>query len=293
MPRSTGASPAPDAESGGSSVQVIDRALGLIKAISESDRPLTAVELAKTVKLNRSTAWRILATLEQHGLVERDTETGLRYVLGYFVSDLAARSHHDSLVRMARSTLLRLAESTGEFISLAVPQRLGIVYVDFVERRNSQVPDLLKSVSADRLHRAGPVHATSAGKIFLAWLPPDELDGVLPAPLERYTAATLTERRQLDKELATVRAQHYAVAYGEYEEYTSAISAPVLSDAGRLVAIANLFGPQQRLTRVRLRDLGPVLRDAGAEIAERLSQRAVTGAPPGAGRPREDVAPAG
>lgn len=258
-----------ETDPGGASVQVIDRAVDLLRTIARSDHPLTAPELARVTGLNRSTAWRILNTLERHGAVERDTDTGTRYVLGLLLGDLASQSRHDALVRRARPVLEGLVETSGELISLAVPQRLGIVYVDFLGPQVTRVPDWLQS-SPERLYRAGPVHATSAGKVFLAWLSPDEQDAVLPAVLPRYTGATVADRAALAADLAAVRRQRYATAFGEHEEYTSAVSAPVLSESDRLVAIVNLFGPRQRLTRARLRALGAELRTAGVEIAGRL-----------------------
>ncbi len=66
------------------------------------------MELATTTGLNRSTAWRLLATLDRHGLVERDPVTQ-RYSVGYAVLQMAAGGDYDSLVRRARPVVERLA----------------------------------------------------------------------------------------------------------------------------------------------------------------------------------------
>src|SRR2546429_609313 len=93
---------------------------------------------------------------------------------------------------------------TGRVQSLdrAVAQRLGLTYVDEV------VPPVV--LSARWLGRQVPIHATSAGKAFLAWLPDDEAESMLAAPLAEYTATTRTDRDALRAELAEIRAQGYS-----------------------------------------------------------------------------------
>ena len=70
-------------------IQSVDRAAMLIKAIADSRRPPTVIELAAECGLNRSTAWRLLATLDAHGLIERDP-VSQRYSLGYAFLRIAA-----------------------------------------------------------------------------------------------------------------------------------------------------------------------------------------------------------
>src|SRR5438093_10680746 len=94
-------------------IQAVDRAAALLKAIADSRQPLTVVELAALTGLNRSTAWRLLATLDQHGLVERDPVTQ-RYSVGYAVLQMAAGGDYDALVRRARRAVERLAHGAGE-----------------------------------------------------------------------------------------------------------------------------------------------------------------------------------
>jgi DNA-binding IclR family transcriptional regulator len=53
-------------------IQSVDRAAALIKAIADSPHSPTVNELAAACGLNRSTTWRLLATLDSHGLIERD-----------------------------------------------------------------------------------------------------------------------------------------------------------------------------------------------------------------------------
>jgi len=86
-------------------IQSVDRAAMLIKAIADSRQPPTVIELAAECGLNRSTAWRLLATLDAHGLIERDP-VSQRYSLGYAFLRIAAGAEPDgrSAAASRRST---------------------------------------------------------------------------------------------------------------------------------------------------------------------------------------------
>ena len=241
-------------------IQAVDRAAELLKAVAQSRQPRTVNELASATGLNRSTAWRLLATLDRHGLVERDPATQ-RYSVGYAVLQMAAAGGSDALVRRARPVLERLAVTTGETASLAVAKRFELVYVDQVEAPNIMSPNWLG--------RSVPLHATSSGKAFLAWLPPEEREALMPARLKRYTDATITSRRALEDELDAVRRDGYSICAGELEETEYGASAAVLNERQRPVAIVSVWGPQHRLPRERLAEVGADAVRAAGEI-ERL-----------------------
>ena len=238
-------------------IQSVDRAAALLKAIADSHRPPTVIELADVCGLNRSTAWRLLATLDQHGLVERDP-VSQRYRVGYAFLRIAAAAEHDPLVRRARPVLERLALETGETSNLAVAKRFNLVYVDQVDPPQIMAPNWLG--------KPVPLHATSSGKAFLAFLAQDERDAVLAGRLERFTDTTVTERRRLEQELDAVRRDGYSVCVGELEESLFGASAAVLSEQGRPVAIVSVWGPEHRVTRERLPEIGRRTLRAAEEI---------------------------
>jgi DNA-binding IclR family transcriptional regulator len=242
---------------GAQRVQSVARAAELLKALGERGSPATAFELADRCGLNRSTAWRILATLRDEGLVERDPATG-RYGVGYALVALGAAAGHDPLVRRAHPALRALAEACLETASLAVPQGVRLVYVDQV-----QAPHVM---AADWLGRATPLHATSTGKALLAWLSEDELGAALPGRLERFTDTTITTRAVLRAEVAAVRERGYAVSRGELEAALWGVSAPVRA-GGRPVAVVSVWGAETRIRARGLDELGALTLDAAREIA--------------------------
>jgi DNA-binding IclR family transcriptional regulator len=238
-------------------IQSIDRAADLLEAIAAAPEPETAPLLADACGLNRSTAWRILATLESRGLVERDPDTN-RYRLGFAVLRLAAAAGHEPLVWIAHPLLRQLADASGETANLAVARRLELVYADQVQARHVMAPNWLG--------RTVPLHATSTGKAFLAALPADELDGL---SLERFTDTTITDPAALRAELAAVRAAGYAVSHGELEAALWGVSAAALDAAGRPAAVLSVWGADARV-RDRLDGLGAACVAAAAELGTLL-----------------------
>jgi DNA-binding IclR family transcriptional regulator len=237
-------------------VQSVARAAELLKALGAGGGEATVFDLADRCGLNRSTAWRILATLEDSGFVERDPRTGL-YGVGYALVALAAAAGHEPLVRRAHPLLRALAEACDETASLAVPRNLQLVYVDQV-----QAPHVM---AANWLGRPTPLHATSTGKALLAWLGDDELGAALPARLPRFTDTTITTRAALRGELAAVRASGFAVSRGELEPALWGVSAPVL-DGGRPVAVVSVWGAEGRVRARGLDVLGARTVATAAEI---------------------------
>ena len=242
-------------------IQSVDRAAALLKAIADSAQPPTVIELAGKTGLNRSTAWRLLATLDAHGLVERDP-VSQRYSVGYAILRIAASAEHDSIVRRARPVLEQLALDTGEAVNLALAKGVHLVYVDQVDPPQILAPNWLG--------RHVPLHATSSGKAFLAHLGPAERDGLLGERLEGFTKTTITDRVTLEAELELTRRDGYAVCVGELEESLYGASSAVLSEQGRPLAIVSVWGPDRRVPKGRLAAIGALTLDAANQVRELL-----------------------
>jgi DNA-binding IclR family transcriptional regulator len=243
-------------------VQSVERAVLLLRAIARSPHPAGIWELARVCGMNRSTAWRLLGTLEHDGLVERDRVTG-RYSVGFGAVQIAAGARYDGLARRLRPILSRVAAETGESVTLAASHRFSLAYVDQVDPPGVPCPNWLG--------RSLPLHASSSGKVFLAWLAREERDAVLAPPLESFTPRTITDRDALERALATARRTGYATCVGELEAFQNGVSAPVLDASGRPAVIVNIWGPSQRVTQRRLPLLGRIARELAAEVAEALA----------------------
>ena len=240
-------------------VQSVDRALRLLEGVAAAaPRGETVAELATLCDINRATAWRLLGTLEAHRLVERDPSTN-RYQVGFALIRMLAGAGYDGLLRTTRPILERVSAQTGETADLAVAGLHGVTYVGEVAP-----PSVL---AVNWLAREVPLHATSTGKAFLAWLPPEEALGFLETPLRGYTDTTVTDPGRLMSELAEIRARGYADCAGELEPTLYGVSAPVLDAAGsRPVAVFSIWGPVNRVPVPRFPALGLVAIEAAADV---------------------------
>ncbi|MGA8996158.1 MAG: IclR family transcriptional regulator [Nocardioidaceae bacterium] len=242
-----------------SRVQSVDRAMRLLRAVAAArpDRS-TAAQLAEACDLNRATAWRILSTLETHGVVGCDRETG-RWSVGSALVELARAAGPEAVVRDARAVLERLRDRTGETAAIALVDGAGLTYVD--EATSDAV------VSATWRGRTVPLHATSTGKALLSATSPARVTDLLGPTLRRYTDTTVTDLDALRDELAETRQRGWGVCRGEFESSAWGVSAPVLDSLGSPLAVVSIWGPGSRLDEARLAELGVLVREAALSLS--------------------------
>ena len=160
---------------------------------------------------------------------------------------------------VARPHLVALVEATGETATLSVPGDEDAITVDFVSGSHQIQP-------VSRLGRPSIAHATSAGKVMLAFAGRELPDG----PFRAYTARTITDREALASEIERVRERGYAQAAGEREPGLAAIAAPIRSARGELEAIVALQGPSERFDESAVETALPLLLEHAATISREL-----------------------
>jgi DNA-binding IclR family transcriptional regulator len=247
----------------GNAVRSVDRAASLLLALGESQGEAGVTELARRLGLHKSTASRLLATLQKRGLVEQDDETG-KYRLGLVVIRLAERAERTLDLRgIAMPELERLARLTHETTGL------GVLDGDtFLTVAQADGPNLI--AVGDWTGRSVPLHCVASGKVLLAALAEREVLQIVRRGLVRYTERTIVELEPLLEELARVRRRGYATAVGEYEIGLNAVSAPVHDARGHVVAAVDIWGPAFRLTPRRMPELAAQVRETAAAVSIRL-----------------------
>lgn len=235
-------------------VQSVGRAVDLLRAVASAHGPQAVVrELATATGLNRATAWRILRTLEAQGMVHRDPRTR-EYAIGSTVVDLARAAPADTWAARAHRQLQTLSLQTREVMALALHEDGDLRYVD----------EIMPPGSTDRSWLGGnadPKHATSSGKVFLAYAD-GPIRSSLDEPLTRYTSSTITTVQGLVDELAEIRTQGYGLCRGEWRPDLWGVSAPLLAPDGSLVGVLSCWGPASRGEPDRFAALGTMVRDA-------------------------------
>lgn len=247
----------------------VARALALLDALYDTDDGLGVNELARRIGVNASTASRLLATLEDGGLVER--APGGSFRLGLRLVALSDRVLTRLDVReLGRPWLEWLVAQTGETATLSVPGAGEAITVDFV-----QSPSSVASLA--RVGRPSVPHATAVGKAMLAFETARERSP-RASQLEAFTDRTITDPRALASELERARASGVTEAIGEREPDLGGLAAPVLGRGGELVAIVGLQAPLGRLPASKRRTLRTSLRRAAGELSRSLGG---PGPPPG------------
>ncbi|MFF0773173.1 IclR family transcriptional regulator [Nonomuraea wenchangensis] len=242
--------------SNSTTVQSVDRAIAILEILAR-EGATRVTDLAAELDVHKSTAFRLLAALEQGGLVEQSGDRG-RYRLGFGVIRLAgAASAQLDLARESRPVCLRLAAAVGETVNVAVAQDGATVNI-------SQVRGPAAISGHNWVGQRTPSHATSSGKVLLAF-------GALRLPageLERYTPRTITSPDAIG--LAEIRERGWAVTVEELEVGLNAVAAPVRGGDGTVVAAVSASGPSYRLTPERLPEVGELLARGAQEISERI-----------------------
>ena len=251
----------PSAAVTGQGVQSVDRALGILEVLARTGEA-GITEIAAELGVHKSTAFRLVATLEAHRLVEQTSDRG-RYRLGVGILRLAgATAARLDLVQEARPICRQLAADTGETVNVAVLSGNSALYLDQVAGSSALQPH-------NWVGQHMPLHATSNGKVLLSGLDETSLDAVADT-LAPYTPHTITRRARLREELDRVREQGYALAIDELEVGLTAVAAPVHNAHGDLVASISVSGPTFRLTPERLDHVVALVRGAVLEVSHRL-----------------------
>lgn len=249
-------------EPAGFTVQSVDRALGILDLMV--GRPEVSVtEVAQFLNVHKSTAFRLLITLEAHDLVEQSHHRG-RYQLGRGLIRLAgAATTKLDVVREARTPSEQLSKSVGETVNLVAFSGTEAFYID-------QVPGPRSLQFHYGVGRRMPLHATSNGKVLLAYAAEEIVEEILSQPLEALTALTVVDPPSLRRELQQIRTDGYAVAVDEFEVGLTAIAAPIFDYRGSVDVSLSVSGPSARLAGEAMPDVVAQVLGAAAQISTRL-----------------------
>lgn len=243
-------------------LQSVRRAISALEQISEAGE-LGVTELGRRLDVHKATASRLVATLAERGLLERDPVTE-KYRLGFGLIRLAGAAMAGlDIVRIAHPILEDLADRTRETVNLGVLSGDGVVYID-------QVAGARSIVAVSWVGRRTPLHCTSNGKVLLASMCPGDRAKHLSAPLEALTARTLTDPAALLQQLTEIERRGYAQTIEELEEGLNAVAAPIRQADGQVVASISVSGPAFRMRPMDLPRVARLAMDSADAISRRL-----------------------
>jgi len=247
-------------------MQSTDRILDLLEALVHADDDVRLSDLHQQLGLPLSTVHRLLNALVVRGYVVQDLKTQ-RYGPGAKLLVLAAKvtsTNRFRLQRLAKPYLQQLTERTGETANLVLREGNEIVYIDQV----------LSPHSVKMFTEAGcraPLYCTGAGKAILSSFTSQQLEAYLhDVKLERMTPRTITSADMLREELMCTRERGYAIDDEEREEGVRCVGAPIFDHLGTCIGAISISGPAFRMSRVRLHELGPLVRNATSECSVQI-----------------------
>lgn len=240
------------------------RGLQVLSLFNHHTSTLSLTEIANAAGLNKTTAFRIVSTLESAGYLKRDPETK-RYRPGLKVLQLGFAAISSLEFRqVARPYLQHLSETAKETASLSVLDGMEVVYVDRV--RQQQIVGVLLGIGS-RI----PAQCASMGKVMLANLPSEELETLLSQPLKPCTPHSLVDRQALEAEFDQVRARGYALNDEELELGLRAVAAPIWDHSSQVVAAINVSGSARTISFQRMvEELAPAVMETARQISQAI-----------------------
>lgn len=241
----------------------VTKALRVLKVFNTENPVWRIGEIAEQLSISKSTASRIVQTLVDEDFLVKDKESP-GYRLGSATLALGGNFvGENELYQEVTPVLNKLVLETGESAHIAIKNNRSVLYL------NKQIGPYYSNIHT-QTGSDNPVHATSSGKVLLAYSDEDTINIILGDELTAYTEFTLTNPIKLRKQIEEIRIQGYAYSEGELLEENYSIAAPVFNYKGDIVCAIALVGPISRLTQKNKDRFIRLLVRSAREASERL-----------------------
>jgi DNA-binding IclR family transcriptional regulator len=238
-------------------IRAVGRALAIFDAFDNEHLSLSLQEIAERIRMPKTTAFRLVNTLERAGfLIRMDNQ---QYCLSLKVARLGGLVRSTLSIReIARPIMLEVNRQTHETITLNTVMGTDRMVLEVVD-----TPSPLMSMA--RLGQHMPLLLGASARVIMAYMEPDELERVLKANAKGLDI----DRPALERELARFRKQGYALSRGQRVPGLTAISVPLFDINGKVRNSLSLTGPSIRVDPIDL-DLAEIMMTAGRDISTRL-----------------------
>jgi DNA-binding IclR family transcriptional regulator len=221
------------------SIQVIERAARVLRALEGEGEGLSLGQIAQRVGLARSTVQRIVDALSaEHFLIAATPTSGVRLGPGLIRLASSASVEFDQITR---PIITELSQEVGETVDLSVLKGNSAVFTDQVQGAHR-----LRAVSA--IGENFPLYCTANGKALLAIVGEEKLERLLRNPMPRMTPNTITKPAALREQLEVIRRTGLAYDLEEHTEGISAVGTAFIDPLGRAVALS-IPAPNSRFER--------------------------------------------
>jgi DNA-binding IclR family transcriptional regulator len=245
------------------SVPALENGLRALELLAQSKSGLSLAEMTRQLSIPKSTAHCLLLTLERCGYLHRNERN--RYLFGLKLFSLA---------NMALSGL-ELREKAAPFLKSLMARTRLTAHLAVLENQEAVLIDKAEPIGvlklATWLGKRMEVHCTGLGKALIAWLPEEDVDALVrERGLPRHNDNTISSARRLKEDLARVRKQGYALDDEEDEIGARCISAPVLSESGKVLAAVSVSGNTLQIGPDNINIMAERVKECAASIASIL-----------------------
>lgn len=218
----------------------LTNALRILKSFSGDQPELTLSEVAELVNVSKSTACRLIQTLESEGFMHQNVHFNT-YSLGSSILALSNTLIEPlAILKETTNFLKQLTLQTGESSHIAILDNTNIIYL-----KKESSPHSVQLLS--HIGRRNPAHCTASGQAILAFLKPTTIEELFENGLAQATEHSITSLPQLQQTLETIRQQGYAISKGEFIENIVSVGAPIYNKQNQVFASISVAGPEKRM----------------------------------------------
>jgi IclR family acetate operon transcriptional repressor len=248
-------------------MDVTERVIAIISLLTRHKGFHTVTGISKELGISKSTAHRIVSSLERLQWVVRDRWTR-RYRLGPGALEIGlSMLSHINIRSISLPYLYQLHDTTNESAMLSLRIGLERVYIEQVES-NSEL--LMKA----ELGKRYPLWCGAQGKAMLAYMEDSEIEAVIDNLIQSgvpvLASGQVLNMNDLREELAEIRRQGFAVSFGERVQGTAAVAAPIFGHDNRVAGAISVGGPQNRFSVEISKHYGAMVSKAAKDINLRL-----------------------
>ncbi len=245
-------------------VQSLTRGLKLLELIAEAHGSVALTDLAQQAGLPNSTTHRLLSTMQQQGFVQQVGDLGLWTIASHAFVVGSSFLQSRNLLAMVHPVLRRLMEDSGETVNLAVLDLSDVQAVIIDQVQCTQLMRMSAPIGGKL-----PMHASGAGKAFLATLPEETINGLMHKKgLHTYTPRTLINPGALKEELAHIRKQGFSFDDEEHALGLRCVAACIYDEHQEAFAAISISGPISRITDDRVIELGALVIKAAKAVTQ-------------------------
>ncbi len=249
-------------------VQTLGKALDILNYIKEnpSSEGVTLTEISTELKIGKSGVHRLLDTLMAYDFIEKTTGVSPAYRLGWglFNAGNVVPKQHTLSGANYVPVIKKLCNTFFETTNLGVFNNYEAIIICKIEPARMLRTNI-------QLGEREPLYATAIGKLFMSGLSDKDVDNYFSrTTLSKLASNTITDKQELLENIKEIKKLGYAIDNEEFVDGMICFAMPIKDFTGHIVSGISISGPAERMTRDKMNEIKPVLKEACDSISEFL-----------------------